>query len=194
MIWLTSDLHIGHDKIAHARGYPTTTAHDHAITRGIHRRVNPRDDLFILGDAALGNKQTAAELIATLPGRKHLILGNHDRQHPLNGNTHNPHDGDLRDVFNSVQLATTLRHGGTVLLLSHFPYDGDPQPDDRHTQWRLPDHGTPLLHGHMHDTTRARRSRRGTAMVHVGVDAWGMAPVPLGEAAHLARSIAHESY
>lgn len=188
MLWLTSDLHLGHDKAAAARGFASVAEHDNALLAALAGAVAPADDLFVLGDVAFGDKERAAELLAAVPGRKHLILGNHDRQHPANGTTHRAHAGDFRGVFESVQLATVLRHDGVKLLLSHLPYDGDQEDEERLVQWRLRDLGAPLAHGHLHDAVRFRRSALGTPMVHVGVDAWGLGPVALPEVIEVLRA------
>ncbi len=82
---------------------------------------------------------------------------------------------------------------GTEVLLSHFPYHRD-RGEARHTQWRLPNEGRWLLHGHTHGTERVTYSvaRLGESIhkktvreIHVGVDAWDLTPVPLTTIASL---------
>jgi len=48
---------------------------------------------------------------------------------------------------------------------------------DRYAQFRLRDEGIPLLHGHVHESFRERRTKKGTWGINVGVDWWGYAPV-----------------
>lgn len=86
--------------------------------------------------------------------------------------------------FETVTTMARLRHGGRSILLSHFPYDGDHlmvDGADRATQWRLRDEGRLLLHGHLQNDFKVRRSERGTTMIHVGLDAWRMKFVRLPE-------------
>lgn len=183
--WLTSDTHLGHEKVARIRGFATCDEHDRFIARAWDRRVSPDDTVWVLGDIALNGWRDRLSWFATRPGVKHLVLGNHDRAHPLNRNAQ-AHLRTYLEVFESVQLAARVRHQGRSLLLSHFPYDGEGETrtgsTDRATQWRLPDEGELLLHGHVHDGVRQRPSNAGTPMIHVGLDAWGLAPVRLHEA------------
>lgn len=165
-IWYTSDLHLGHDRVAELRGM-TTDDHDDWIADQWTIHVLPDDHVWILGDLSMSTPAAALVLIDSLPGTKHLIAGNHDPIHPMHRNAHK-HTAAFGRVFASVQMAAVHKIGAQRVLLSHFPYVGDHTDDDRHTQWRLPDHGWSLLHGHTHST-----SRGDSHMVHVGVDAWG---------------------
>ena len=56
--------------------------------------------------------------------------------------------------------------------------DGDDHTDaPRFAQYRLPDEGRWLLHGHTHIADQRIHGRQ----IHVGLDAWDLRPVPLGE-------------
>lgn len=181
--WLTSDLHLGHEMVARTRGFDDSDSHDASVAARWSRVVGERDEVWVLGDLALGAWREALHLIGTLPGTKHLVVGNHDRCSPMARNGHNYHE-PYRDVFASISLVANLRYGGHDLLLAHLPYTGDRGPD-RYPQYRLADFGAPLIHGHLHDTLRYRVSPDGTPMVHVGLDAWEMRPVALADAVAL---------
>jgi calcineurin-like phosphoesterase family protein len=43
--------------------------------------VKPCDLIIHLGDVAIGNRRSVKDILADLPGRIALVLGNHDRQH-----------------------------------------------------------------------------------------------------------------
>lgn len=183
-VWLTSDTHLGHDFVARLRGFESHNEHDAAIARKWDKRVRDGDEVWVLGDIAMNGWKDRLAWFWHRPGIKHLVLGNHDRAHPLHRNAHG-HQSHYLSVFETVQTAASLR-GGKVLL-SHFPYDGegvtrDPDKPERYSQWRLRDMGLPLLHGHTHDDVRFRWSAKGTLMHHVGLDAWGLAPVTLHDA------------
>lgn len=186
--WLTSDLHLGHDFVARLRGFDDHQDHDTTIARNWDRRVQPGDQVWVLGDVAMNGWAARLNWFTQRPGTKHLVLGNHDRAHPLHRSAH-AHLRTYLEVFETVQVAAQLRHRGRSLLLSHFPYGGEGETrtehEDRYTQWRLRDEGGVLLHGHVHDTVRVRRSAADSTMVHVGLDAWGLAPVTLTEAVGL---------
>ncbi|WP_114906877.1 metallophosphoesterase family protein [Ornithinimicrobium murale] len=183
--WLTSDTHVGHERMAEMRHFTSVRAHDEAIVRNLVRRVGCDDHLWVLGDVALGNRVQSLRWFNHVPGRKHLVLGNHDRAHGMNRNAHVYLDEYL-EFFDTVQTMATLRHQGQTVLLSHFPYDGEgadrPDEVDRATQWRLRDEGRLLMHGHVHDDVRFRESTLGSPMIHVGLDAWGLKPVTLHDA------------
>lgn len=175
-IWFTSDLHIGHTPIAALRGFSTVAAHDATLADRWDAIVRPSDQVWILGDLSIGGKATTAALnwIAARPGVKHLIAGNHDDCHPMRSKAHKQRR--FLQVFESVAAAGTLKIAGQRTLLSHFPYAGDPDGDHttepRYPEWRLPDTGQWLLHGHTHSPIQQRGRQ-----LHVGVDAHGLAPV-----------------
>lgn len=198
--WLSSDTHFGHAFMAKWRGFasadetdPEVIAeairrHDERILANIFKRVRRGDELFLLGDLMLGKKADGLAHLGRITEAGitvHVILGNHDRAHPMNGNSH-AHLRPLLEVVESVQVAGMLRHEGRKIHLSHFPYDGEGElrleADERAGQWRLRDEGKMLFHGHVHDELRARRSANGTPMVHVGLDSWGLFPVSLHDA------------
>ena len=76
-------------------------------------------------------------------------------------------------TFASVQLHARKSIGGTRVLLSHFPYQGggDHTAEDRFNQWRLPDLGVPLIHGHTHSDILLSKTPKGTIQVNVAWEA-----------------------
>lgn len=180
--WLTSDLHFGHAFVAGLRGFEHVDAHDQAILSHWGRVVGADDDIWVVGDFALGRWREALAQISGLPGRKHLVTGNHDRCWPGAKNGH-AYLREYLTVFETVQSVAMLRADGEQFFLSHFPYSGDTvgRAGDRHTQLRLRDEGVPLIHGHTHGTETSGLSSAGTPMIHVGLDARGMRFVPMGQ-------------
>lgn len=150
-----ADPHLGHEKLAQLRGFESTWEHDREFVSAWFRSV-PTDDteVFVLGDLSSGgaeSERNALGILAGLPGNKHLILGNHERGHPLQKNGRK-HLLDYYSVFDSVGLADKVNIAGRDVMLSHFPYTGEHGSFvDRHPQWRLRDHGRWLIHGHVHD-------------------------------------------
>ncbi len=177
--WLTSDPHLGHRLMAARRGFGGDVgAHDAAVVAALRAAVGPDDHLWVLGDLTMRLPEYACERFRAVPGHLHLVLGNHDAGHPMHRGAHNLQRRYL-GVFESVAMAATLRWEGGPVLLSHFPYRADRGPGPaRFPQWRLPDLGGLLLHGHTHLPAR----RTSDHEVHVGLDAWGLAPVRLADA------------
>lgn len=175
-VLFTSDLHFGHRKAAEHRGFADAEQHDRALVENWNAAVTRDDDVWILGDLAASSPTYALSLLRTLPGRKHLISGNHDKTHPMHRDSHK-HLRTYLGAFESVQSAARRRIDGREVLLSHFPYRRD-RGEMRHGQWRLREEGLWLLHGHTHGRERLTHFSR---EVHVGVDAWDLAPVRLDE-------------
>lgn len=183
-IWFTSDLHLGHEKVAAIRGFSDTVAHDLAIVRNWEKAVRERDTVYILGDLTCDRRKRdyALEVIGSLPGTKHLIAGNHDDVSSIH-RTGWKHLPAYLEVFASVRDFGRLRMQGRDVLVSHYPYATSLRADRgqvRYEKYRLPDMGIPLIHGHTHlSDQRFHRSTEGTRQLHVGLDAWDLKPVPL---------------
>lgn len=171
-VWYTSDLHFGHRRVSDIRGFGSTLDHDAAICGAWINQVGPDDTVYVLGDIAVSGFTRALDLIDGLPGRKHLIAGNHDPVHPMHRAGYVGHFASFTETFDTVQPFQRRRLAGVEFALSHFPYeswgDGEHRTGNRYPQWRLPDLGMPLLHGHTHGTERDHGH-----MLHVGWDAWG---------------------
>lgn len=164
--------------MAEKRGFASVEEHDEAICEGWTRIVTKRDQVWVLGDLALSDWRRALEVVAKLPGDKHLVLGNHDVGHPLAKN-YKPFSPRLYlEVFTTVQTMATRKIKGERVMLSHFPYDGDHTFENRFMQSRLRDEGAWLLHGHTHSNTILNNDH--PKEIHVGVDAWSLMPAPLG--------------
>lgn len=181
-LWFTSDTHFGHKMMATRRGFtrldvngvviPAITDHDEAIITNWNRIVKPDDLVWHLGDVGLGRDTHTLECVSRLNGRKQLITGNHDAVWPGHRNSR-LHQRAWLEVFESVQPFAKIHLDGQMVLLSHFPYDGDHTERDRNTQFRLRNEGLPLLHGHLHSST----FNSGPRQLHIGVDAHDLKPV-----------------
>lgn len=178
----TSDLHIGHKFVSGLRGFENTDDHDEAIMHAFD--VLKDDDIvWVQGDICVSASGwiRALEILKGCPGRKRLISGNHDPSANHHRDSWKFQKAAL-EVFESVQEYGRLKmaprdspYGGYVLM-SHYPYSGDgsDRGEERYTQYRLPDLGMPLLHGHTHNTEKLHFSDAGTPQIHVGMDAWNM--------------------
>lgn len=189
-VLFTSDLHFGHRKVAETRGFASVEEHDDHLRHQWASTVNPGDLVYVLGDIAVSSPVHALRCLAGLPGRKRLVWGNHDKGHPMHRDAWN-HQAIYLRVFEGVAQSARIRLQGQEAVLSHFPYERD-REETRYAQWRLRDEGLPLLHGHTHGTERLVVKDVGKGQyaelrteVHVGLDAWGLRPVPDAEIAAL---------
>lgn len=181
-IWYTADLHIGHELVARHRTRGMVLPryvgaeideHDRLLARSWDRLVGDDDHVWVLGDVSAGGAEATAfalNWIASRPGRKHLVPGNHDPVHPMHRDAYRWQSAYLQ-VFASVQPFARRRIAGHSVLLSHFPYQADHTPTARFDQYRLRDCGEVLLHGHIHSRDRVKGRE-----IHVGVDAWDLEP------------------
>lgn len=164
-VFFHADWHFNHAFVAETRGYASAEEHDEALVARINSVVTKRDHLYVLGDLFMGSVTRGLEQIKRVDGVKHLVLGNHDPGHPIHRKSI-PHTRRFLEVFESVSLHEQVKlPGGRKVLLSHFPYAGDHSERDRYTQWRLPDEGEWLIHGHVHEQWFVKDRQ-----VNVGVD------------------------
>ena len=175
-VWFTSDLHLGHANIIRysSRPFPDVEAMNRALVDGWNDVVEPTDEVWVLGDFALGVIGTTLPLAGQLHGRKYLLSGNHDRCWSGHGARAEPWVQRYRDAgFQEVhQGQLEFEVAGTDVLACHFPYTGDSHDQDRYVEARPVDRGQWLVHGHVHERWRQRGR-----MINVGVDAWAGRPV-----------------
>lgn len=174
--WFTADLHLGHARIAGLAGRPYGDVD--AMNRDLIARwnglVSPDDEVWVLGDVAMGRIEESLALVRSLVGQKILVPGNHDRCWVGRGDEAFAwRERYLAAGFAQiVDAPCRLRVGRREWLLDHFPYVGDRTGTERYPEARPVDSGDWLLHGHTHGSWRQRGR-----MVDVGVDAWGGYPV-----------------
>ncbi|GAB2461562.1 metallophosphoesterase family protein [Xylanimonas ulmi] len=185
----TADLHLGHANLltlSAARGaqFAAVEQMDAALIERWNETVAPDDTVWVLGDVDMHGKPTNLAKVTQLHGTKILIAGNHDAcwAGMRGGWAHRKAylDAGFDAVldFAVTTLPSTKKNAQHPrVMLSHFPYDGDHADTDRYEAFRLRDRGIPLLHGHVHEAYRERKSRRGTWGVNVGVDWWDYRPV-----------------
>jgi calcineurin-like phosphoesterase family protein len=155
--------------VAEIRGFASPDAHDETIVDNWNAIVDPKDTVWVLGDVCLS--QNALWKVDLLNGIKHLITGNHDAVFPGNRDSYRK-QRIWRLCFESIQPFIRRRIGEHEVMLSHFPYSAD-RGAERYGQYRLRDEGMLLLHGHTHSAEQFTGPRE----LHVGLDAWRLAPV-----------------
>lgn len=180
MRFFTSDWHLDHANIIKYCNRPHACLEE--MTYEIHARWNavvaPTDTVYVLGDVTLGSVRPWGEFIRDLQGRKILIAGNHDAcwiGHRRKARALRAVEKYLEAGFDAVipegQIYLTLGLS-TPVLLSHLPYAGDSQDEDRYAEQRPVDHGYPNICGHVHEAWL----RNGNS-INVGVDVRDFTPV-----------------
>ena len=162
-IWIWSDLHLGHTETisSFARPFASSQEMDDALFRSWHRTVSPGDTIICLGDIAIhGLSGTLLKRLRRAPGRKILVIGNHEINRI----------GEV-DIDGFEELHSTLYAAGDPpLLLTHMPL--------RH----VPD-GCVNVHGHLHNRESPSRTRH----INVSVEQLRYRPRPWEAIGRLAR-------
>lgn len=164
-IWFTSDLHFGHDRefIWKARGYESVEDMNEKQIEKITEKVQPDDDFYILGDLMLGAPAPGLECLKRLPGKIHVILGNHDTSARVE---------IYKELGWDVQYATVIKYKKRSFYLSHYPtLTANMDADPRSLTWNL--------YGHTHQTNNFFEDR--PYMYHVGVDSHNGYPVHIDD-------------
>lgn len=159
-IFFTSDHHFGHRGILSMCGRPfaDVAEMDEVMIARWNERVRKGDTVYHLGDLTMGaSAERGREIFDRLNGRKHLIIGNHDRL-------------KVRDLpwASEPRDRLMLRHPGEKMpiVLDHYSL----------RTWPGLHHGAVHLYGHSHGSLPGvGRS------IDVGVDVWDFAPVTLAE-------------
>lgn len=184
----TSDVHAGHQFVAGTRGFASSEEHDREVARRWNKRVRPEDDVWVLGDVALGKRVETLKIFDQMNGTKYLVWGNHDNGFPGHVNSWKQHRMYL-EYFAAVAEFAVHKIGEHRVMLSHFPYTADHTGEPpRYMEYRLRDEGRFLLHGHLHSKEKITSQRE----VHVGLDAWDLYPVPQHEILGIIRKLAGE--
>lgn len=108
-------------------------------------KVSPDDHVFHLGDVLFGSN---FDILSRLPGKKHLIVGNHDHR--------NIKRREFTRFFETVDDYVSLKLQGTNFIMMHYPLES----------WDKMLYGSIHVHGHSHGTMRKMNGR-----FDVGIDA-----------------------
>ena len=135
-VWFVSDTHFSHKNILtfcpNTRLGSDYSHHDEILIANWQKQVSPHDRVYMLGDIFFCNAERACAIMDRLPGRKHLVYGNHDQVIKSNK--------PLRDRFESTDDYKEISLDGTKVVLFHFPQ----------LEWNKMHHGAFALFGHVH--------------------------------------------
>lgn len=166
--WYTADPHFGHDKIIGFcnRPFRSINEMDAIIQANYAGAVGPDDDFWVVGDFGFGRSASQGghleRIFETIPGRKHLVVGNHD------------HDRVKALPWSSISDIATIKDGDQRLTLCHYPmitFEGARR-------------GALQLFGHVHEQWRGTRNS-----INVGVDVWDFKPIRLADVIRRAKTL-----
>lgn len=161
----TSDLHLMHNRpfIYIPRGFETIEEMNKAIVHNFNEVLDDADDLYILGDSFLNDNDGGMELLRKLPGKKHIIWGNHDTD---------ARKRLMEQEFDCLGYATTIRLRGYTFYLSHYPTMTSNHDDGKPLERRILS-----LSGHTH----SKEVWDAAGGYNVALDAHNCYPVMLDE-------------
>ena len=167
-IYLTSDLHFGHDRefIWKVRGYNSVEEMNEEQVRKWNETIAEEDDIYILGDVMLGEPNNI-EYLKRLKGIIHIILGNHDTSN---------REKMYKKLLNVVEVAEVgirLKYKKHHFVLTHYPMMTGNLEKESLKQMSL------NLYGHTHQRTNFYNDM--PFMYHVGVDSHNCCPVLLDD-------------
>ena len=117
MIYFSSDLHLNHNKsfIYEPRGFKNIYEMNNTIIKNFNSIITWEDDLYLLGDNFLGELESGISLFNQLPGKIHLIWGNHD--------TDNRKEvmSKCYNVVETIGYAGMIKYNKYHFYMSHFP-------------------------------------------------------------------------
>ena len=158
MVFFTADTHWRHGgaRGLYRRPFPTTAAMDEAMIANWNGTVGPDDEVWHLGDVAVGAKPgEVAAILARLHGTKHLVRGNNDDDTVTSLN-----------AWSSVHDLIRATVDGQRVVLCHYAL----------RSWPDQTRGALQLHGHSHGRLTSLPRQ-----FDVGVDARAFCPVRLDQ-------------
>jgi calcineurin-like phosphoesterase family protein len=126
------------------------------IIKNFNEVVDWTDDLYILGDCFLNNNEEGMSYMRRLPGKKHVIWGNHctiARQELME-----------LEGFDCLGYANMLKYNGYHFYLSHYPTLTSNYDDNKPLKRRLIN-----LCGHVHTKDKFADFDKGL-IFHVELD------------------------
>lgn len=163
-IFFTADLHFGHENILkHMPDRPFAAdglikEHDAWLLSLWKSTVDRKDDIYILGDLTFRDSENARRLLEKLPGRKHLIIGNHDGS----VRTYSSYFASVDKIRNLTIKPTRcpFLKNDLRLVLCHYPM----------ITWDHKPYGSIMLHGHSHGRLDEYNANSPDLRFDVGLD------------------------
>lgn len=155
-VWVTSDCHYGHTKLAFYRGFGSLEEMNEKLIENHNALVQKNHSVYILGDFSFYKDEMIAQVLERLNGRKFLIFGNHD--YAIRKSF------QLQKMFVKCLDYYELKANGNKLCMSHYPM----------MAWNRHHYGSIMLHGHCHGSMNYPFTGR---IMDVGVDVHDLKPL-----------------
>ena len=128
--YFTSDTHFSHRNIIKYSNRPFGSKEemDLKLVENWNTRIGQGDTIYHLGDFCLSTEQEGQSILDRLNGKKHLILGNHDKV------------GRRLKGWESISDYKEVSIDGQFIILCHYAM----------RVWNKSHHGSWMLYGHSH--------------------------------------------
>lgn len=156
--WVFADSHFRHNKIHDFRRNPngdrfdSAQEHDSFLAQVWRETINGGDLVYLLGDVAFN--VAGLKLIKNLPGKKHVVMGNHDLPFAT-----------VARFVNKVSAMKELTIKGKKIIMTHIPLH-----DISMDRWDL------NIHGHLHEVLLSSNKH-----LCVSLEQTGFVPLNLDE-------------
>lgn len=163
MIYFTSDQHFGHRNIIRLCNRPFASVEEmnEQLIENWNTKIHKLDNVYILGDLIFKSENKAEYYLDRLKGKKHLILGNHDKFWKSKV--------DLSHYFVSVNDMLKFSDGRHTLVACHYPMMSWPGGGKSF-----------MIFGHIHNNTNMSfwpLIKNNERLLNAGVEINGYAPV-----------------
>lgn len=158
MIFFTSDTHFNHKNVIKYSNRPFNSVLDmnEKLISNWNSVVGKSDTIYHLGDFCFSGTKVMNDIINSLNGNIHLIMGNHDEYMKESS----------RKLFSSITAKKEIKIGNKFIVMCHYPMK----------VWNRSHYGSWNLHGHCHGTLA-----KDVNQIDVGVDCWNYKPVSFEE-------------
>ncbi len=135
MNYYISDMHLGHKNVLQYDGRPFEDVEemDRMLIENWNARVTDNDDVWILGDFCYRSDKDPSFYLKKLKGKKHLIIGNHDKA--------TMQSASAKNYLESIENLQYIKDGEHYVVLCHFPI----------VDWYAKRKGAYHVHGHVHN-------------------------------------------
>ena len=135
MNYYIADTHFGHSGALNFdnRPFASVEESDRTLMEYWNARVTNNDHIYILGDFAYRNEKPEEWYLSRLKGKKHLIIGNHDKKLLANETA--------MKFFESVDKMLHVTDEGNQICLCHYPI----------AEWFGYHKGHYHIYGHIHN-------------------------------------------
>jgi calcineurin-like phosphoesterase family protein len=160
-----ADPHFGHEAVIrmNQRPFDSIEEMDRTIINNWNSVVKKLDEVYIVGDLIFRSRNQPEYYLSQLKGKKHLILGNHEKW---------TKGIDLTQYFESVSHIAEITDMNRHVVLCHYPM----------AEWPRYFRGSLHIFGHIHnnrDCDAFRYYQNNQNMLNAGVDINHFTPVLL---------------